>query len=332
MIMAVPENADVKDDSSGQNLDNNAASLPADTMMPPCPDDQNPESNSSVETPNSTKGSEGALKNEISHSDVKFSKLNAMAKEYVPQLRAPTHPGFVNNMLWFTNNFAMQTFFIDDYDLFATTRINFGQRKRRMSRKTSLAQKEDVIRRTVHVLDINQQATEEKLAGLFQSCGQVVDCRICGDNKSIPILRFAFIEFTDEEGARSALSLSGTLFGSHPIKVRLSKTAIAPVNPGLLPKSEEEREKCARTVYCTNIDKKVTQMELEDFFKEACGEIQHLKLVGDCHHQTCIAFVEFKLVESAVSALNCSGIVLGGFPVRVSPSKTPVRLDPSDRN
>lgn len=119
--MAVPENADVKDDSSGQNLDNNAASLPADTMMPPCPDDQNPESNSSVETPNSTKGSEGALKNEISHSDVKFSKLNAMAKEYVPQLRAPTHPGFVNNMLWFTNNFAMQTFFIDDYDLFATT-------------------------------------------------------------------------------------------------------------------------------------------------------------------------------------------------------------------
>ncbi|KAJ0236247.1 Polyadenylate-binding protein-interacting protein 13 [Hirschfeldia incana] len=293
--MAVPENADVKVDSSGQNLDKNTASL-ADTI-PPCPDDQNPGSNSSVETPNSTKGSEGAIKSEISHSDVKLSKLNPMAKEYVPKSIAPAQP-----------------FTADDNDLFATMRMNFGQRHRRMSKKTNLAQKEDVIRRTVHVLDIDQQVTEEQLAGLFQSCGQVVDCRICHGNKSV--LRLAFIEFTDEEGARSALSLSGTLLGSYPIKVRLSKTAIAPVNSSLLPMSEDEREKCAKTVYCTNIDKKVTQKELEDFFKEACGEIQHLRLIGDRHHQSCIAFVEFKLVESAISAINCSGIILGGFPVR----------------
>ncbi|KAH0856319.1 hypothetical protein HID58_084580 [Brassica napus] len=312
-------------DSSDQNLDNNTASLAA-TMMPPSPDDQNPESNFSVETPNSTKGSEGALKSEISHIDVKFSKLNPMAKEYVPQPLAPTIPVFVENSLWFTNSFAMQAFSAEDNDLFDTRRMNFGQWKRRMSKKTSLAQKEEVIRRTVHVLDIDQQATEEQLAGLFQSCGQVVDCRICGDNKSI--LRIAFIEFTDEEGARSAVSLSGTLFGSYPIKVRLSKTAIAPVDPSLLPK--DEREKCAKTVYCTNIDKKVTQMELEDFFKTACGEIQHVRLIGYCHHQTFIAFVEFKRVESAVSALNCSGIVLGGLPLRVSQSKTPV--DSSDQN
>ncbi|WZZ12310.1 hypothetical protein YC2023_105399 [Brassica napus] len=225
--------------------------------------------------------------------------------EYVPQPLAPTLPVFVENSLWFTNSFAMQAFSAEDNDLFDTRRMNFGQWKQRMSKKTSLAQKEEVIRRTV---------SEEQLAGLFQSCGQVVDCRICGDNKSI--LRLAFIEFTDEEGARAALSLSGTLFGSYPIQVRLSKTAIAPVNPSLLPKSEDERETCAKTVYCTNIDKKVTQMELEDFFKAACGEIQHVRLIGDCHHQTCIAFVEFKLVESAVSALNCSGIVLGCLPLR----------------
>uniref|UniRef100_A0A0D3E1G3 RRM domain-containing protein n=1 Tax=Brassica oleracea var. oleracea TaxID=109376 RepID=A0A0D3E1G3_BRAOL len=309
MIMAVPENADLKVDSSDQNLDNNTASLAA-TMMPPSPDDQNPESNFSVETPNSTKGSEGALKSEISHIDVKFSKLNPMAKEYVPQPLAPTIPVFVENSLWFTNSFAMRAFSAEDNDLFDTRRMNFGQWKRRMSKKTSLAQKEEVIRRTVHVLDIDQQATEEQLAGLFQSCGQVVDCRICGGNKSI--LRLAFIEFTDA--------------------VRLSKTAIAPVDPSLLPKSQDEREKCAKTVYCTNIDKKLTQMELEDFFKTACGEIQHVRLVGDCHHQTCIAFVEFTLVESAVSALNCSGIVVGGLPLRVSLSKTPVRLDQPDLN
>ncbi|CAN6854209.1 unnamed protein product [Brassica oleracea] len=223
----------------------------------------------------------------------------------------------------------MRAFSAEDNDLFDTRRMNFGQWKRRMSKKTSLAQKEEVIRRTVHVLDIDQQATEEQLAGLFQSCGKVVDCRICGGNKSI--LRLAFIEFTDA-GARSAVSLSGTLFCSYPIKVRLSKTAIAPVDPSLLPKSQDEREKCAKTVYCTNIDKKLTQMELEDFFKTACGEIQHVRLVGDCHHQTCIAFVEFTLVESAVSALNCSGIVVGGLPLRVSLSKTPVRLDQPDLN
>ncbi|KAI7758225.1 hypothetical protein M8C21_018747, partial [Ambrosia artemisiifolia] len=29
--------------------------------------------------------------------------------------------------------------------------------------------------------------------------------------------------------------------------------------------------------------------------------------------------------ESAIAALNCSGAVLGTLPIRVSPSKTPVR-------
>ena len=111
--MAVPENADVKVDSCDQNLDNNTASLAA-TMMPPSPGDQNPESNSSVETPNSTKGSEGDLKSEITQMDVKFSKLNPMAREYVPQPLAPTLPVFVENSLWFTNSFAMQPVFVEN--------------------------------------------------------------------------------------------------------------------------------------------------------------------------------------------------------------------------
>ncbi|MFQ6626334.1 hypothetical protein Gotur_005258, partial [Gossypium turneri] len=29
--------------------------------------------------------------------------------------------------------------------------------------------------------------------------------------------------------------------------------------------------------------------------------------------------------ESAIAALNCSGAVLGSLPIRVSPSKTPIR-------
>ncbi|MFQ6632792.1 hypothetical protein Gotur_010580 [Gossypium turneri] len=31
------------------------------------------------------------------------------------------------------------------------------------------------------------------------------------------------------------------------------------------------------------------------------------------------------MAESAIAALNCSGVVLGSLPIRVSPSKTPVR-------
>ena len=106
--MAVPENADVmKMDSSGQSQDKNNV-LEADTK-PPCSDDhKSPESNSSVETSNPTKdqNSEGTLKSEISHLDVKFSKLNPMAKEYVPHSLAQAHSGFVSNMVWLNN---MQT-------------------------------------------------------------------------------------------------------------------------------------------------------------------------------------------------------------------------------
>ncbi|MQL97192.1 hypothetical protein Taro_029878 [Colocasia esculenta] len=116
---------------------------------------------------------------------------------------------------------------------------------------------------------------------------KVVDCRICGDPHSV--LRFAFIEFADEQGARAALNLGGTVLGYYPVRVLPSKTAILPVNPTFLPRSEDEREMCARTVYCTNIDKKVcnlfswifnifcalfvTQTDVKAFFEAWCGEV-----------------------------------------------------------
>jgi RNA recognition motif-containing protein len=167
------------------------------------------------------------------------------------------------------------------------------------------------------------QVTEEQLAALFINCGQVVDCRMCGDPNSV--LRFAFIEFTDEESARAALNLSGTVLGYYPVRVLPSKTAIAPVNPTFLPRSDDEREMCARTIYCTNIDKKVSQADVKLFFESICGEVYRLRLLGDYHHSTRIAFVEFVMAESATAALNCSGVILGSLPIRVSPSKTPVR-------
>lgn len=195
--------------------------------------------------------------------------------------------------------------------------------KRRMNSRTSMAQRDEVIRRTVYVSDVDHQVTEEQLAALFINCGQVVDCRMCGDPNSV--LRFAFIEFTDGESARAALNLSGTVLGYYPVRVLPSKTAIAPVNPTFLPRSDDEREMCARTIYCTNIDKKVSQADVKLFFESICGEVYRLRLLGDYHHSTRIAFVEFVMAESATAALNCSGVILGSLPIRVSPSKTPVR-------
>ncbi|KAK3130589.1 hypothetical protein QOZ80_6BG0495440 [Eleusine coracana subsp. coracana] len=200
----------------------------------------------------------------------------------------------------------------------------FHQGKRRiMGGRPRRANREDSVRRTVYVSDIDQHVTEQKLAEVFSTCGQVVDCRICGDPNSV--LRFAFIEFADDVGARAALALGGTVLGFYPVKVLPSKTAILPVNPKFLPRTEDEKEMVSRTVYCTNIDKKVSEDEVRQFFEGSCGKVARLRLLGDYVHSTCIAFVEFVQADSAILALNCSGMILGTLQVRVSPSKTPVR-------
>eukprot|EP00250_Pteridium_aquilinum_P014489 c22023_g1_i1 orf=590-1651(-) len=243
-----------------------------------------------------------------------LSKLNPLAQEFFPPSSSPsTLPSADSN-----DN-------TDSSGKAKNRKKNNGTApgKRRVSLRTSRAQRDDSIRRTVYVSDIDQQVTEEQLAALFITCGQVVDCRVCGDPNSV--LRFAFVEFTDEEGARAALSLAGTMLGYYPVRVLPSKTAIVPVNPTFLPRSEDELEMCARTVYCANIDKKVSQTEVKVFFETLCGEVARLRLLGDYHHATRIAFVEFVMAESAMAALNCSGAILGSLPIRVSPSKTPVR-------
>ncbi|KAH8518838.1 hypothetical protein H0E87_000628, partial [Populus deltoides] len=133
---------------------------------------------------------------------------------------------------------------------------------------------------------------------------KVVDCRVCGDPHSV--LRFAFVEFADEQGARVALNLGGTMLGYYPVRVLPSKTAILPVNPTFLPRSEDEREMCTRTVYCTNIDKKVSQVEVKNFFESICGEVTRLRLLGDHVHSTRIAFVEFAMVSYDVDVIENS--------------------------
>ncbi|CAN4085634.1 unnamed protein product [Withania somnifera] len=242
-------------------------------------------------------GGEG-FNNEMRDLEEMLSKLNPMAEEFVPPSLSTNHglvpvsPG--GEQFGFDAfNLVMQTG-LGNGSFNRRKRNGYGLGRRRMNVRTSMAQREEVIKRTVYVSEIDHQVTEEQLATLFLTCGQVVDCRICGDPNSV--LRFAFIEFTDEEGARNALSLAGTMLGFYPVKVLPSKTAIAPVNPTFLPRSEDEREMCARTIYCTNIDKKV----------------KRLRLLGDYQHSTRIGFVEFVMSKPIKDSCPTTHSSLGG--------------------
>jgi len=180
------------------------------------------------------------------------------------------------------------------------------------------------VKRTVYISDIDQNVTEEELANLFADSGSVVDCRVCGDPNSAK--RFAFIEFSDEAGAIKGLEKSGAVLAGSTIRVLPSKTAIVPVNKDFMPRNMEEMELCSRTVYFANIDKKVDKHDVRRFFESLCGKVTKLRLLGDYAHSTRIAFIEFTHADSALAALNCTGAVLGTLPIRVSPSKAPVRM------
>ncbi|KAF3584038.1 hypothetical protein F2Q69_00030641 [Brassica cretica] len=84
--------------------------------------------------------------------------------------------------------------------------------------------------------------------------------------------------------------------------------------------AEDEHEMRARTIYYTNIDTKA-----------ACGEVYRLRLLGDYHHPTRISFVEFVMAESAVTTLNCSGVLLGSLQIRVFPFPQSENMNLDDR-
>lgn len=290
--------------------------------------------NSNDDVVESKKGSDSDSKSEMKMQEfvemLSNLKLNPLAKEFFPSSYSPIDHN--HDQPEFALNYFMQpaVYFknhpengIEGFPNNRRRRNNYSNTRRLSNGRAFRAQREDSIKRTVYVSDIDHNVTEEQLAGLFGSYGHVLDCRVCGDPHSR--LRFAFVEFADENSARGALTLCGTVLGSSQITVLPSKTAILPVNPTFLPRSEDEREMCARTVYCTNIDKKVSQTEVKNFFEARCGEVSRLRLLGDNVHSTRIAFVEFVMAESAIMALDCCGESLGAQPIRVSPSKTPVR-------
>lgn len=186
---------------------------------------------------------------------------------------------------------------------------------------------DDKVKRTIYISNIEPSQTEAQIASFFEPCGHISDVRMCGDTGNG--VKFAFIEFTDCSTVGVALGLNGATFSGLPLKVLQSKTAILPVSKDLMPRSNDDMERCRRTVYVANVDKRIDKEDIHHFFESTCGFISNMRLLGDNAHATRIAFIEFHSSKGAQAALNCSGAVLGSLALRISPSKTPLRPDPS---
>ena len=177
----------------------------------------------------------------------------------------------------------------------------------------------------VRVSHVPATVTESELARIFSGCGRVLDCRLSGDAHST--LRAAFVAFPDAVDVENALSLDGFTVDGVALAVRRSVSAVVPVNPELLPRSEADVERCARTVYVSNVCAGVSAATLRAVFEDACGEVRNMHQQLAAGRETQVTFVEFAAAESAAKALALSGRVVGSGRVRVSPSKTPLKAN-----
>jgi RNA recognition motif-containing protein len=156
---------------------------------------------------------------------------------------------------------------------------------------------------------VSATVTESALARVFSGCGRVLDCRLAGDAHSSFLT--AFVAFPDATSVEHALTLDGFSIDGVVLVVRRSTSAVVPVNPDLLPRSEEDVERCARTVYVSNVCAGVDAATLRSIFVEACGEVRnaHQRFAAD--KETQVTFVEFATAEAAAKALTVSGRLVG---------------------
>ncbi|KAK2078466.1 hypothetical protein QBZ16_003306 [Prototheca wickerhamii] len=94
----------------------------------------------------------------------------------------------------------------------------------------------------------------------------------------------------------------------------------APERP---PPSAATAQKVQRTVYIGALSRTVSEAELRGAFA-VCGTITECRICCDMHSFLRFAFIEFSDIIAAARAISMSGVVLGGSPIRVSPSKTAI--------
>ncbi|KAF3341006.1 polyadenylate-binding protein-interacting protein 8-like protein [Carex littledalei] len=219
------------------------------------------------------------------------SKLNPLAEEFVPSPRrrlSATAPEFFP---WghFRRPIASE---VAQAQLSRAQpgSSHAGSESSSRIRKGKNAEKESKIKRTVYVSDIDPRITEEELMREFSNCGVVKGSCICGDTQSG--LHYGFVEFENEDCAKAAMRLNCTRIGLYPVRVLPSHRTIAPRNR-LPSHSGDDQEKIVRTVYCSYIDKMLSEKDLKEFFEIQCGE-----------------------EEFAVTAIKCTGMVLGNYRVK----------------
>eukprot|EP01023_Acetabularia_acetabulum_P011638 TRINITY_DN1539_c1_g2_i1.p1 TRINITY_DN1539_c1_g2~~TRINITY_DN1539_c1_g2_i1.p1 ORF type:complete len:451 (-),score=55.69 TRINITY_DN1539_c1_g2_i1:991-2193(-) len=230
---------------------------------------------------------------------------------------------------------------------FASSNIvnrNLQQNKPRDQNPRKVRQQEQFAankQRTIYISEIPHEVTEADLAMVFSRCGDVVDCRLCGDAHSR--MRFGFVEFSVETwtfAVPQSLKMNNMIMCGSPVRVQRSKTAIVPVKKELLPQSDDELVRTSRTIYACNIDKRFTKMDVQAYFEAlvvdesigADGKVARIKMMADSSQKTNIAFVEFCSDESVAYALaKCQGALMGCLPLRVFPSKTPIRTPEEER-
>ena len=178
---------------------------------------------------------------------------------------------------------------------------------------------------TVFVKDIPASVSERELAETFAASGSILDVRMCRDANSNKF-SYAFVAFEYPDDVERALLMDKTTMHGKHIIVRRSDTAVIPVNPLLLPQNEEEIESTARTIYVANVDKSVDSNELKTFFEKHAGAVNRLHLQVKNNAAANVAFVEFVELDAAASALQLTGKQLSQRVLRVSASKTPLRV------
>eukprot|EP01104_Vermistella_antarctica_P009258 TRINITY_DN236_c0_g2_i3.p3 TRINITY_DN236_c0_g2~~TRINITY_DN236_c0_g2_i3.p3 ORF type:complete len:301 (-),score=93.68 TRINITY_DN236_c0_g2_i3:1226-2008(-) len=174
---------------------------------------------------------------------------------------------------------------------------------------------------TVYVSGIDAQTTEAYLRDFFALCGKVDAVRLCGDNDHPT--RFAFIQFSAPECAAYAISLSGINVGQRSVRISTSKTHINTPSSST-PMTDEALNKVGRTVYVGNLDPVIDKEKLTLFFG-ACGTVTAMSMAGSVDNpKGRFAFLEFASSDEARLAIHMDGTTVGGRPIRVSPSKTPI--------
>jgi translation initiation factor 4B len=80
---------------------------------------------------------------------------------------------------------------------------------------------------TAHLGNLSYDATVETVTEFFEGCG-VVSVRIIEDREMQRPKGFGYVEFTDLDGLKKALTLDGQSFQSRMIKIKIADPRMTP--------------------------------------------------------------------------------------------------------